>query len=160
MKVKEPKQIPFVILMEGIGIDRRILLDNRPLDIKASRKVIDHSEGFNWGYGGSGPAQLALAILLKYLNKKDAKEMHQDFKSLFLTALDNNFVAVIKLREFVQRMRATKAGMEVKAVTVDKLMTLYDLDVDIVAGLEVSRESVVSQEVKAGKLIRTGGENV
>jgi len=31
----------------------------------ASRKIRDHSpDGFEWGYGGSGPSQLALALLL------------------------------------------------------------------------------------------------
>ena len=27
----------------------------------------EHSQGFSWGYGGSGPAQLALAIMVEYL---------------------------------------------------------------------------------------------
>ena len=31
----------------------------------ASQKLTNHSpNGFNWGYGGSGPAQLALGLLL------------------------------------------------------------------------------------------------
>lgn len=39
--------------------------------------------GFNWGYGGSGPAQLALAILADALGSgrdDDALELHQLFK--------------------------------------------------------------------------------
>jgi hypothetical protein len=37
--------------------------------------------GFEWGYGGSGPAQLALAILLDYYgDEKKAANIYQDFK--------------------------------------------------------------------------------
>jgi hypothetical protein len=45
--------------------------------------VRNHSpDGFNWGYGGSGPAQLALAILLDHLdgNKDEAQLYYQLFK--------------------------------------------------------------------------------
>jgi hypothetical protein len=34
-------------------------------------------DGFNWGYGGSGPAQLALAIMLKLTGDAGS---YQDFK--------------------------------------------------------------------------------
>jgi len=38
-------------------------------------------DGFNWGYGGSGPAQTALAILLHVLkNKYLALALYQAFK--------------------------------------------------------------------------------
>ncbi len=37
--------------------------------------------GFEWGYGGSGPAQLALALLADHLCDDDAAvSLHQDFK--------------------------------------------------------------------------------
>ncbi len=47
-----------------------------------SQRVCNHSpDGFAWGYGGSGPAQLALAVLLEAgLPKRDALRYHQDFK--------------------------------------------------------------------------------
>jgi len=36
-----------------------------------SLELADHSpSGFEWGYGGSGPAQLALALLLDYTDDK------------------------------------------------------------------------------------------
>jgi len=39
-----------------------VTVDGRPLDPR--NKVRNHSpDGFEWGYAGSGPAQLALAIL-------------------------------------------------------------------------------------------------
>lgn len=42
----------------------------------------NHSpDGFNWGYGGSGPAQLALAILADATGSDDiASDLHQAYK--------------------------------------------------------------------------------
>ncbi len=47
-----------------------------------SQRLINHSpDGFSWGYGGSGPAQLALALLLDATGDKDlAMHHYQDFK--------------------------------------------------------------------------------
>ena len=47
-----------------------------------SLKVRNHSPtGFNWGYGGSGPAQLALALLLDVMGYESSAETHyMDFK--------------------------------------------------------------------------------
>jgi hypothetical protein len=44
--------------------------------------VMSHSPtGFEWGYGGSGPAQLALALLLDALEDEDLALRHyQEFK--------------------------------------------------------------------------------
>jgi hypothetical protein len=51
--------------------------------------LANHSPtGFCWGYAGSGPAQLALAILSDYL-KDDVKalNLYQDFKSRVIVRL-------------------------------------------------------------------------
>jgi len=47
-----------------------------------SQGIINHSpDGFNWGYGGSGPAQLALALLLQVTgNRSLSIRLYQDFK--------------------------------------------------------------------------------
>lgn len=60
------------------------------LDPGPSLKVFNHSpDGFEWGYGGSGPAQLALAILMDYLgDSKRAVELHQRFKWEFIAQAD------------------------------------------------------------------------
>lgn len=59
-----------------------VTLDRVPLDIKPSLKIRPHSPtGFNWGYGGSGPAQLALAILLKVVGRDLAEKWYQHFKT-------------------------------------------------------------------------------
>lgn len=54
--------------------------NSRILDINKSLKIRNHSPtGFEWGYGGSGPAQLALAILLDYIPSR-AEKLYQKFK--------------------------------------------------------------------------------
>lgn len=54
-----------------------------------SLKVWNHSPtGFAWGYSGSGPAQLALALLLDVLDNDDrAVRLHQRFKSRVIARL-------------------------------------------------------------------------
>lgn len=56
------------------------------LDPEPSQAVVNHSpDGFDWGYGGSGPAQLALAILLDLTDGEHlAESLHQEFKSRFI----------------------------------------------------------------------------
>ena len=64
---------------------REVYLNGEFLSPKRSLKVRNHSpDGFNWGYGGSGPAQLALAICLELFN---SSENYQDFKFNIIAAL-------------------------------------------------------------------------
>ncbi len=64
---------------------RDVWLDGKRLSPQRSQKVWNHSSnGFNWGYGGSGPAQLALAIILELTGKTDG---YQDFKEKALAGL-------------------------------------------------------------------------
>ena len=52
------------------------------LDPTPSLKIANHSPtGFEWGYFGSGPSQLALALILKACGKEAASWYYQDFKS-------------------------------------------------------------------------------
>lgn len=65
--------------------------DGKTLDLEASLKVVNHSPtGFCWGYGGSGPAQLSLAILLDHFNgdRERALALYQDFKFKVVARLD------------------------------------------------------------------------
>lgn len=51
------------------------------LDLAASLRVKNHSpDGFNWGYDGSGPAQLALALMLLFVGPNEALPLYQTFK--------------------------------------------------------------------------------
>ena len=58
-----------------------ITVDGAPLDWRSSLAVGNHSPtGPAWGYGGSGPAQRALAILLAVTDAATAERLYQQFK--------------------------------------------------------------------------------
>lgn len=58
----------------------KVTVDGDPLDPRFDLRR--HSPaGFGWGYGGSGPAQLALAMLADFLGDDEAAQRaYQDFK--------------------------------------------------------------------------------
>jgi hypothetical protein len=57
-----------------------VTVNGRPLNPRLD--LWNHSPtGFEWGYGGSGPAQLALAFLADHLvDDAEAVALHQSFK--------------------------------------------------------------------------------
>src|SRR3954454_7233102 len=66
-----------------------VLVNGLPLHPERSQMVWNHSpDGFAWGYLGSGPAQLALAILLASgIDPHDAVRLHERFKVAFIGTL-------------------------------------------------------------------------
>ena len=56
--------------------------DGSTLDLRPSLRLANHSPtGFSWGYHGSGPGQLALAVLLDQgLSPNTALRHYQNFK--------------------------------------------------------------------------------
>jgi hypothetical protein len=71
--------------LKGIADTREYFLDGKLLTPERSQKYRNHSpDGFNHGYSGSGPAQLALAIMLELTDKPDG---YQDFKFRFIAGL-------------------------------------------------------------------------
>ncbi len=70
---------------EGRAVD--VTVDGRPLNPRLD--LWNHSPtGFEWGYGGSGPAQLALALLADHLDDDEhAVALHQDFKRMIVVDL-------------------------------------------------------------------------
>ena len=55
----------------------KVTKDGKVLSPKASQRLFNHSpNGFAWGYGGSGPAQLALALLLDVTRDKGMALAH------------------------------------------------------------------------------------
>jgi hypothetical protein len=69
----------------GHAVD--VTVDGEPLNPRLD--LWNHSpSGFEWGYAGSGPAQLALALLADCLSdEQDAVEWHNDFKSAVVAGL-------------------------------------------------------------------------
>jgi len=62
-----------------------VWLDGEFLSPEESQKHHNHSpDGFSWGYAGSGPAQLALAIVLKLTGVSDG---YQNFKDKVIAVL-------------------------------------------------------------------------
>lgn len=73
--------IPTEVLIKLYGEDRRVEINGVELKPERSLKIRNHSpDGFNWGYPGSGPAQLALAILLEFMPETFAVGLYQQFK--------------------------------------------------------------------------------
>ena len=64
-----------------------VLRGNDPLPLDPSLDLVKHSPyGFNWGYGGDGPKQLALALLLDVTkNPKVALQFYHSFTSEFVS---------------------------------------------------------------------------
>ncbi len=76
------------------------------LQPERSQRVWNHSpDGFNWGYGGSGPAQLALALLLDVTNNKDlSTHLHQSFKAAFVSTWGEQWcVTADQIREWITK---------------------------------------------------------
>jgi len=49
--------------------------------VNVPHNLVHHSPtGFEWGYGGSGPADLALNILALFVPVQDAMRLHQQYK--------------------------------------------------------------------------------
>ena len=91
----EIKALPADILITGNYETRVVQIFGKELLADKSQKVRNHSpDGFSWGYGGSGPAQLALAILLEYMSKEDACNYYYDFKWRFVAQLPNSDFSV------------------------------------------------------------------
>lgn len=90
-------------------IDRKIFAvyeDGHEEEIPERQDLVNHSPtGFCWGYGGSGPAQAALAILAHYFSDTIALKYYQAFKFGVLSRLpmDEDFeipVYVIEGKNF------------------------------------------------------------
>lgn len=76
------------ITIRGEYESREVYLDDCLLDPAKSQKLNNHSpDGFNWGYAGSGPAQLALAVLLERSKPATALRLHQAFKDEYIATL-------------------------------------------------------------------------
>lgn len=86
--LKAPRREPIRMVRVG-GADPKDRTSGGEATVNVAHRWKLHSPtGFEWGYGGSGPADLALNILLEFVSPADAYRMHQDFKALIARVPD------------------------------------------------------------------------
>lgn len=81
------------------------------LKLSDSLKLWNHSpSGFEWGYGGSGPAQTALALLFDWTgDAKVAIGLHQPFKFLIVAGLPHSWTLTgQQILEAITHIRAER----------------------------------------------------
>jgi hypothetical protein len=77
--------------------------------VNIPQMVAYHSPtGFEWGYGGSGPADLALNILVFYVGMEKAWKLHQHFKWDFIAVMPKEG-GVIKKKDIERWLAAKEA---------------------------------------------------
>lgn len=102
-----------MINLKGDWHTRQVWLNGKELLPTKNQWIENHgTDGFNWGYDGSGPAQLSLAILLELLAKKEALEHYQAFKWEVITRLPTrSFRANIDFDRWLKKRRAAMGGV-------------------------------------------------
>ena len=68
---------------QGTAGNVKIWIEDKKQGIENGRlrhHVYHSPTGHNWGYGGSGPAELAKDILWDYFGKEPTSELYQQFK--------------------------------------------------------------------------------
>lgn len=83
-----------------------VLVDGVPLP----HRIVRHSPtGFEFGYGGSGPADLALNILALFIPEHEADLLHQDFKRAFIVpAYPGAVLPVSAIRTWIHAAQQTE----------------------------------------------------
>ena len=97
-------EVVHIIRLKGRMYDRMVWLNGEPLSPAESQKVRNHSpDGFNWGYAGSGPAQLALAICMKLWpgSEGGTDVNYQKFKFAVIGGIpQNDFDLILNLNKY------------------------------------------------------------
>ena len=68
-------------------------------------------DGFEWGYGGSGPSEFALNILAAYVTREQAERWYQDFKFEVIAALPHEG-GTIKKEDILKWVEGKEAGAQ------------------------------------------------
>lgn len=64
-------------------------------------------DGFEWGYGGSGPADTALSILTDCLGKMQANQLYQSFKWDLVAGWGDKFsISEAEIKNWARKERA------------------------------------------------------
>lgn len=94
---------------EGQRTSRGVEVTVNGVSLNPRFDLRNHSPtGLEWGYGGSGPAQLALAILADYLgDNQQALNLYQRFKWRVIAELPHKrwILTSLQVDEALQRIR-------------------------------------------------------
>ena len=89
------------------GYATKVTVDGRSLNPRLD--LWNHSPtGFEWGYGGSGSAQLALALLADHLgNDDEAVRLHQEFKAVVIAGLPRGqwVLTSLEIQQAIERLK-------------------------------------------------------
>lgn len=66
-----------------------VTVDGEPLDPRLDLRDF-HASGFEWGYEGSGPSQLALAILAAHADAQTALGNYRDFMHTIIAEIEDD----------------------------------------------------------------------
>ena len=77
-----------IIKLSGEFATGHVYLNGKLLNPARSLLLANHSPtGFAWGYSGSGPSQLALAVCVELFGEEAALEVYQEFKRRYIATL-------------------------------------------------------------------------
>ena len=97
--------LPENLIIHGDWEQLRVWIDGTELLPTDSLTIRNHSQDFSWGYAGSGPSQLSLAILLLYLPLEAAKVLYQTFKHGVVSKWPQaDFSVVLNVRGVIEKI--------------------------------------------------------
>jgi hypothetical protein len=100
---------------QGTLSDVIVTVASGPTDVHMLKHIVRHSPtGFNWGYGGSGPADLALSILTDVFGGRFelADVFYFQFKIDFVAGWGNKWTITTEEIDSWLREKASGCGIE------------------------------------------------
>lgn len=85
-ETKETVPLPVPGEFEGNIVLTRDKKCNAMTNVPRS-KIFHSPDGYEWGYPGSGPADLALNIPLLFVEESETYMLHQQFKTQFIASM-------------------------------------------------------------------------
>ena len=74
---------------QSTGETVTVRVDRQPLDARLDLRDF-HASGYEWGYEGSGPSQLALAILADHADAQTALGNYRKFVQIFVAEIEDD----------------------------------------------------------------------
>ena len=82
--------------MNSLGVE--VTVNGKPL----KHQVYHSPTGFEFGYGGSGPADLARSILWDHLGKEPSSALYQEFKWAFVACWGDGWqISSLEIQDWI-----------------------------------------------------------